>query len=194
MKNSILVFILVLTYTICNCQVVSLTDYSSDYFTKGIRPPAGTYIKDENGYLDQFVGVWEAQIGENELVLYINKGTRTSRRDIKRDLLYLTYSVKPVDGPKNLLYLEDTRGISEDDPLMVFGLHPASNGTYQLFYQGRDSSCGQTGYLFLKPIVGSDDSMDLYLKRYSQTIYEDICPNGSVQPIFPLTQTTFSRI
>lgn len=190
-KYALIVFIL--TSLGCRAQTISLTDYSENYFTKRTRTPNGTYIKDENGYLDQFVGVWKAQIGENEVVLYINKGTRTSKRDIKRDLLYLTYSIKPVDGPESLLYLEDTRGISEDDPLMVFGLHPASNGTYQLFYQGRDSSCGQTGYLFLKPIVGSEDSFKLYLKRYSQTIYEDLCPNGSVQPIFPLTETTFTR-
>ena len=119
MKNSLAGLILVLATTACSAQTVNLTNYAQDYYNQEKRPPEGTYVKDIDGYLNQFLGSWEAQIDSNDYVLYIRKGTKTTRKRVKYDMLFLTYHIKTGSGELDSLTIEDTREVAEDDPLMV---------------------------------------------------------------------------
>lgn len=194
MKNSLAGLILVLATTACSAQTVNLTNYAQDYYNQGTIPPEGTYVKDVDGYLNQFIGTWEAQIDSNDYVLYIRKGTKTTRKGVKHDMLFLTYQIKPSSGESGTLRIEDTREVTEDDPLMVWGSHALTNGTYAMVYQGRDPACGQSGYLYLEQTEEAGNSFQLYFSFLHNVIYEDQCPNGVAQVLFPEKSTIFKKI
>lgn len=193
MKNFLVASFLILAVAACSAQTVNLTNYAQDYYNQEKIPPKGAYVKDVDGYLNQFIGTWESQIDSNHFTLYIRKGTKTTRMGVKRDMLFLTYQIKTGSGEPDSLTIEDTREVAEDDPLMVWGKYPLTKGTYVMVYQGRDPACGQSGIIYLKQPNEAGNSFELYFRFLHKVIYEEQCPNGLAQILFPEKSTVFKK-
>ena len=109
-------------------------------------------------------------------------------------MLFLTYHIKTGSGELDSLTIEDTREVAEDDPLMVQGLHPLTKGTYAMVYQGRDPACGQSGIIYLTQPKATGNSFELYFRFLHKVIYEEQCPNGLAQILFPEKSTVFKKV
>ena len=176
----------------CKAQTIGLTNYSTDYFAKDIVPSAGTYIKDQSGYLDQYLGTWETTLSDKRIELYITPGIKTSPSGVKRDVVLVRYKIFRLNTLVNLL-LEDTSQLSDNDYKVIYGFYPYSNGIYKLGYQGEFVECGQSGYMYFEPVANNNGDLKVWVNAYTAVIYKELCPNGYVEPPFPSSKVTFIK-
>ena len=187
-----LMAILMLSITSCKAQTVELTTYSVDYFAKNKIPKSGSYIKDNFGYLDQYLGTWETTLSDRRIELYISPGIKTSPSGVKRDVVLVRYKIDQLNGTSDLL-LEDTSQLPDDSYRVLYGFYPYSNGIYKLGYQGEFVDCGQSGYMYFEPVATNNGDLKVWVNAYTPVIYKELCPEGYKAPPFPSSKVTFTK-
>ena len=187
-----LMVILILSITSCKAQTVELTTYSVEYFAKNKIPKSGSYIKDNFGYLDQYLGTWESTLNDRKIELFITPGIKTSPSGVKRDVVLVRYKIDQLSATGDIL-LEDTSQLPDDSYRVLYGYYPYSNGVYVLDYLGRHSDCGQNGYMYFEPVANNNGNLKVWVNAYTCVIYEELCPEGYKAPPFPATKVTFTK-
>ena len=78
--------------------------------------------------------------------------------------------------------IENTINLPNDDIYVIKGSYLNKyKTTYVLYYQGRDSNCGQSGDLFIEVFGTNDTQMQLFLELERDLIDGYDCPNGTTQ-------------
>lgn len=182
MKKIIFIIGVLLISISCKAQIIPVEEHIN-YLDNEIEIPDGSYIKDINNKLGKFVGVWKGVYNNRNYEFRVSKVVHTSKiRDLKIDKLKIKYKITEMNGD----VVEDTTGIIGDSYLIITGLYLSSSGAYVLYYQGRDSSCGQNGDLFINLMHNTIDKMVVYKAGLQEHTIEGDCPNGEAEQYFPI--------
>ena len=171
---------------------MNLTNYAQDYYNQEKIPPKGAYVKDVDGYLNQFIGTWETTLSDRRIELYISPGIKTSPSGVKRDVVFVRYKINQINATSDLL-LEDTSQLPDDSYRVLFGYYPNSNGIYKLDYIGEFVDCGQSGYMYFEPVATNNGDLKVWVSAYNCVIYKELCPEGYKAPPFPSSKVTFTK-
>jgi hypothetical protein len=130
--------------------------------------------------LGKFVGTWKGTYNNKNYEFRVVKFTRDNTKlKYKEDLLLIRYKITDI----NNTVLEDTTTLPNDSKYVIEGSYYETNGTYVLYYQGKDYKCGQNGNVFIS-VNGTNTSK----MRFGLYPHNDIlgdCPNGLVSQILP---------
>ncbi len=182
MKHLIFLFLI---FTIsCKAQiipVVNITDYDDEY-----EFAEGTYFKDVNSKLANFYGHWKSLDAPDgkQLDVYISQMPPEIIWGIKSDGIILRYTLKDSFG--NILF--STVNLPQESPYVSHGGAFLKNKeTYNIYYQGEESECGQNGNLSFAIRINDINKMGF---GYSVEDERDIfnCPDG-VDQVMPFGET-----
>lgn len=182
MKKILLIIGLFLIIISCKAQTIPVEDHIN-YLDNQTEIPEGAYIKDINNKLGKFVGVWKGEYNNRNYEFRVNKIVyNSSSRNLKIDILQIKYKITEMNGD----VIEDTTGIIGDSDLIIDGQYLASSGAYVLFYQGRESDCGQNGDLFINLMHNTTNKMVVYKAGLREHTLEGDCQNGEAEQYFPI--------
>jgi uncharacterized membrane protein len=144
MKKSMLLALFFISVLSCKAQIVPV-EKVIEYINANKSYPTGTtYIKDVNNLLDKYTGTWKGSLDGINYEIQVIKAT-TQFRERKIDKLFIKMYITKTDGT----VLEDTRALPIENLLVIQGSY--LNGlVYNLDYYGRNSKCGQSGYVSMK--------------------------------------------
>ncbi len=179
MKKILIVALLMLgTYSCKAQQIIAVEDFND--YQKEL--PDGAYIKDVNNVLGKYVGVWKGVHNSISYEFRIKKYTENNTSlKYKEDTLIMRYKI--VDSSGNVI--EDTTGLSDSNKLVVKGSYVAKSGGYVLYYQGRESDCGQKGNIYISAYGSNLSKLQLFLIVENDTL-GDNCGNGDTKQIIPI--------
>lgn len=141
-----------------------------------------TQIKDINGLLNKFIGIWKGSYNNKNYEFRIVKHIRQSTtRNLSEDELLIRYKIVEANGT----VLENTLDLDNDSPYVIHGSYYEENGTYVLYYQGKEHKCGQNGNLFIS--VDGTNTSKIRLGLYVHGDMMGDCPNGAALQILPIT-------
>lgn len=183
MKKIILIIVpLLISMYCCSAQqIIPLEDFLH-YRDNEIEVADGTYFKDVNGLLNKFVGTWKGSWNNKNYEFFIEKYYReTEFTHLKYDELSIRYKVFSGSG----VLLEDTTNLPEDSIYVLMGLYLDKSGGYVLYYQGKETLCGQSGDVFISVYGSNNEKMQLFLYPQHEFIDSDTCPNGEATQLLP---------
>src|SRR3712207_4180105 len=137
----------------CNAQTIIPIE-SFHAYHKNLK--VGDYIKDVNGVLNKYVGIWTGTYKNKKFTYDIKKGTETYNGHTD-DLLYMRYRITDSAGHEII----NTLALPDSSLYTIKGLKMDKDGKYLLFYQGYDSDCGQSGDIALR-ILSEKDNKKMY--------------------------------
>ncbi len=162
-------------------QIIPLEDFLN-YRDNEIEVPDGTYFKDVNGLLNKFVGTWKGSLNNKNYEFRVEKHYREAEvTHLKYDKLRIRYKIFSGSG----VLIEDTTNLPEDSIYILMGLYISKLGGYVLFYQGKETLCGQKGNVFISVYGSNNEKMQLYLYPDNEFIDSDTCPNREAAQILP---------
>lgn len=159
----------------CKAQQTIPLDKEWEYvksLPEGEFTPEGTYFKDINGVLDQYLGAWSGTFDryQYEFIIYREK---YDFYGIYEDVLFVDYK---IEGNKIIKGVIKGKGYKE-----------GINSPYILFYTGLDDNdvfCGDKGTIYLD-IAQDGKTMKLFIIPSEALISEEECPQGGINPPFP---------
>lgn len=195
MKNIFLTLISVLSLTSCIAQIIPVEQQKHYYDINNdddddndIDIADGTYFKDVNGVLNEFVGTWTGTFNEKVFELRIEKIT-TSATFIM-DELQMRYKITDSNG----IIIEDNINSSSFDKKFWSGWFYPNLEVYYFDYLGEESLCGQSGGINIR--VNNNDPNKLhfnYRQLNSEFFNEQRCPNGVVDQVLPIGTTILTK-
>ncbi len=183
MKKTLLIGLIFLCTICCKAQNILPVEKVIEYRNSETGIPQNiTQIKDLNGLLNKFIGIWKGDYNSKNYEFRIVKHTRQSTtRNLSEDELLIRYKIIEANGT----VLENTLDLANDSPYVIHGSYLASSGSYVLYYQGKEHKCGQNGDVFIRVLNNTNDlKMKLFLNVAGE-MYADLCPNGAVQQMLP---------
>lgn len=161
-------------------QIIPLEDFLN-YRDNEIEVADGTYFKDVNGLLNKYVGTWKGSWNNKNYEFIVEKYyTEAEKTYLKYDKLRIRYKVFNGNG----VLIEDTTSLPDDSNYVLMGLYLDESG-YVLFYQGKESLCGQKGNVFISVFGANNGKMQLFLYPDSEFIDSETCPNGEATQVLP---------
>ena len=180
MKNILIVLILMITSLSCKAQFIipleeAINHIDSENGLMGDKDYV--YVKDINNLLNKYVGTWKGIYNSKNYEFRVIKITEDDG-ELKEDLLLVRYKITDSNGT----IIENTINLPNDDIYVIKGSYLNKyKTTYVLYYQGRDSNCGQSGDLFIEVFGTNDTQMQLFLELERDLIDGYDCPNGTTQ-------------
>lgn len=150
------------------------------------------YLKDVDGKLNKYEGVWEGSFLGLDYIFKIEKYIEDDLYDFKEDILAIRYVVKNSNTKK---VLENTLLLPIDHKLVIFGSKYEDDNLYVLDYFGRYSDCGQIGEIYLRPVPASTDKIKLKLiPDRTNFIFEETCPSEEIDlELIPTKYITLTK-
>jgi len=152
-KTVAILCLLIASLLECNAQTIIPVETFYSY-NKDLK--AGDYIKDINGVLNKYVGVWTATYENKKFTFDIKKATVTHYGHTD-DLLYMRYRITDSAGHEII----NTLSLPDSSLYVIEGMKMDKDGNYFLFYQGYESDCGQHGDIALR-ILPEKDNKAMY--------------------------------
>ena len=177
-KKSILCTILFTLFIFsCKGQTIIPTEKHINYINNHIKITPDSYIKDVNGVLNKFIGLWKGTYNNQNFLFDIRKTTDEFLK-IKNDILTIRYRITDSAGKEII----NTLALPDSSLYVIGGLYLAGNGGYRLFYQGYESECGQKGEVIIHVReINNQEQMSLYLEPMRDLIDPADCPNETTQ-------------
>lgn len=145
------------------------------------------YVKDVDNVLGQFLGTWTTTTNGKTYEFKIDRHIDNSVYfEYKIDILVMRYFIK-----EDSKILDDTRSISLDHDLLIYGMDYIPTNRYRFTYTGRDFDCGQVGDVIIRKI--NSDSMKLVLIPDNILLDTETCPNGYTTQILPINSITLKK-
>lgn len=126
---------------------ITLKEYGSVYYKRGLIGTGITYVKDLNNIRDKYVGTWRGTRDGKTVTFYIEKYTRVSdlsTPNITFDELLIRYR---ITAGSNVII--DTTSLEDTNPLVISSSYLANSGSYVFHYIAKESKCGQSGHLYV---------------------------------------------
>jgi hypothetical protein len=180
-KINILAIIFTLTILSCKAQIIPIEEYR-EYRNKEIEIVDGSYIKDVNNLLSNFIGTWKGFYNSKNYEFRIIKQT-VEYLGIKEDQLLMRYIITDTNG----IVLENTLSLPNDSPFVMQNGYIAKTGTYVFSYIGKDVACGQNGWFFFNTLsLSNNTKADVFLQVEGEMYPE--CTTGEAKQILPTEQ------
>ncbi len=177
MKKLLQILIICFGIYSCKAQNIIPVENYRQYLDDEIEIPDGSYIKDVSNLLDKYVGIWKGSYNNRNYEFVVMKRTVSFLR-ITVDQLNIKYKIVNSDGS----ILENTLNLSDESILVIKGNYLARTKTYYVLdYLGRDTACGQEGFIFIKVYGIGYNNMSLFLEPGRDLIDGEACPNGTTQ-------------
>ncbi|WP_166924643.1 DUF6705 family protein [Flavobacterium poyangense] len=187
MKKIITLASLIIITLSCKAQQVVPLERAIDCRDSDTEIPDGTYLKDVNGLLDKYLGIWKGTY-ENKNYTFIVTKIKRDFLGISKDKLLISYLITTTSGS----VIEDTRSLPQADPLVMQGDYISKSlGYYVLNYYGQNTECGQSGEVFIS-ITKDNKQMKLFLAAYQGIIDGRKCPKVAEQ-ILPTKSMFLSK-
>ncbi|AUS04721.1 hypothetical protein [Pseudotamlana carrageenivorans] len=172
--------ILTLTFLVAlGCKVQQCIVPLEEFWIKGgeFIEENDCYAKDVNDILGKYVGVWRGDYNNKSYEFMIAKETDNKFvSDFKIDILLMKYLIKDSSGRT----IENTTLLPDDDSLVIWGMYPSRyNKAYTLYYNGKNTECGQSGVVFI--YSSGDGKMTLSLVPSRELINSEECVGRVVQ-------------
>ncbi len=168
-------------------QVIPIEEYNTyiENLSEEETIPDGTYKKDVNNLLNKYTGNWAASYKNKEYLFNIKKST-IEALGIKSDVLLIRYKIIDSSGNE----IRNTFSLSDEDSGVIkgYGFQKEKENIYWLFYLGvndNEVECGDSGKIYLN-ISNNQKKMSLHASLSYGMIMEEDCPNGIIDPPFPL--------
>lgn len=182
-KISLLIITAVITLS-CSAQILPLENYKS-YIDAGNGIPDNiTHIKDVNNALIKFNGTWSGTDTSTSYSYLIQAyQVTTTFYGVQTDEVHLRYKITNNTGT----VLENTLNIDADNYKVVTGKYLLEDGQYAMLYVGGKANCGQKGTIFLKPIINSNNTIEMIMIRDYDSINLNDCPNEeAAEQVMPI--------
>ncbi len=184
----IILFIGLFTLFIFSCKaqtIIPVEEFHS--YGKGLK--GGDYIKDINGVLDKYVGVWQGTHNNHNFLFNIKK-TTLHKYGFFEDLLLIRYRITDAQGNEII----NTLSLPDESIYVIEGIKMDEVGDYRLFYQGYESDCGQCGEIIIHAFMDSNpNKLLLILIPMRDMIDPTDCPNGTTQLLPTEPGITFTK-
>lgn len=183
MKKILILGIILLSNVSCKAQNVMPIETIINYIKaeNGI-PETITYFKDINNLLDKYVGVWKGTYASKNYEFRITKYT-SIYDGLSEDSLLIRYLITDANGT----IIEDTRSTPDDGHYLIRG-HYVDKSHYVLSYAGKETSCGQSGEVYIWTVNTNNTQMKLFLAQDQVLLNSVDCPNGRATQVLPLQQ------
>ena len=173
-KTTLCIFIFTLIIISCKAQTVIPVEKFHNY-PENIKK--GDYIKDVNGVLNKFTGVWEGIYNNRNFLFNIKKKT-LQHYGFTEDLLLMRYRITDSAGKETI----NTLALPDSSLYVIGGIKMDEDGDYRLFYQGYESECGQKGEVIIHVRkINNQEQMSFYLEPMRDLIDPADCPNETTQ-------------
>lgn len=178
MKRIVLIINLIIGILSCKAQQIIPVEKMIEYRDSDTQIPEGAYLKDINGLLDKYVGTWKGTVNNKNYTFIITKA-KQKLISIYADELLIRYLITTPTGS----ILEDTRTLPDTNLLVIEGDYLSNNAKYYVLnYFGKNSTCGQSGEVFISTITSSGNKqMKLFLAPYQDLIDRSLCPTLATQ-------------
>ncbi|WP_343617403.1 DUF6705 family protein [Flavobacterium sp.] len=187
MKKVILIISLLIVTLSCKAQQIIPVEKMIEYRDSDVQIPEGAYLKDINGLLDKYVGTWKGTINNKNYTFIITKA-KQKLVSISADELFIRYLITTVTGS----IIEDTRNLPNTSPLVIEGDYISkSKGYYTLNYFGQNSTCGQSGVVFIST-TKDNKQMKLFLSPDQGFLDRNKCSKVAEQ-VLPTTSMFLTK-
>ena len=178
MKTLIISISLILASLTCKAQQILPLEKAIEYRDSDIEIPDGTYLKDINGLLNKYIGTWKGTYNNKNYTFIVTK-IKKDFLDISKDKLLIRYLITATTGS----ILEDTRTLPDTNLLVIEGDYLSNDKKYYVLnYFGKNTTCGQSGEVFISTITSSGNKqMKLFLAPYQDLIDRSVCPTLATQ-------------
>lgn len=188
--KKILIILLAISAFSCKAQQIIPMEEEINYRKNQIEYPSNVYLKDVNGLLDKYVGIWKKTQSNRTYEFRIVKITRESNdqyMQFKKDKLEMRYKITNATTGDVIV---NTTTLN-DGPLVIKGKHFSANKlVYSLNYIGLNYSCGQNGTVFIQVSQNNLNDMHLFLYAHGETID---CPTGQVPQVLPTDKIVLDK-
>ncbi|MDZ4147545.1 MAG: DUF6705 family protein [Flavobacteriaceae bacterium] len=184
MKN-LIITIFVLSLFGCKAQIIPIEEYRM-YRDNEIEIIDGTYIKDVNNLLANFIGTWKGTYRSINYEFRIRKET-VEYLGIKEDQLLMRYKITDSNG----VLIENTLLLPNDSPFVMKNGYMDESKGYVFSYIGRDVACSQNGWVFTQVYGSNNDKLQLFLSVEGE-IYPE-CSTGEADQILPLESIELTK-
>ncbi|PWB23082.1 DUF6705 family protein [Flavobacterium sp. HTF] len=186
MKKIVIILSLMITSLSVKAQQIIPVEKMIEYRDSDTQIPDGAYLKDINGLLDKYLGTWKG-IYENKNYTFIITKVKHKLINISADELFIRYLITTTTGS----ILEDTRNLPDTNPLVIEGDYISkSKGYYTLNYFGKNTTCGQSGVVFIST-TKDNKQMKLFLSP-DQDFLDSKCSKVADQ-ILPTTSMYLTK-
>ncbi len=189
MKRSILIIVMIILALSCKAQQIIPIEEYIKYWQEEKEVDEGTYFKDVNHLLDEYVGNWKGIYPKNNYTYEFHIKKRVYSSDIinlKFDELIMRYRITDSNGSE----IFSTLSLLDENPYVIKGWYLSHTKThYVLSYMGKESRCGQSGNIFI--CLGKTNKDKLYL-NLSPSIDMIDCKESAEQ-ILPLEPVSLDR-
>jgi len=161
--------------------VVPIENYNS-YIENHNHIPDGTYFKDVNHVLDDYIGTWTGTYNNMSYEIKLELYT-TSFLNIKSDCLIMRCKITDNSG----LVIINTLNVSDDNAYEGFGFAGDNNEYYKFVYGNPYddiANCGDVGLLGAK-LTTNNTKMQINISPSEIWLDPDKCPDGYQSPPFP---------
>ena len=191
MKKFVLISLLFISIGVYSQYTIIPLENEYQYIqTNGGATPKNTYYKDVNGILNAYLGTWIGSSSDNKYHYTI---TFSIENDIStgynhyHDKLKTNYVITDTNGN----VMEKTE-IGENSPYLSSEGLSLTKKAYSFYYQGKYSLCGRKGNFIVTPIDTIKLSIVL-LTGNDFSMVTQLCPNGKVEQLFPVTSLVLTK-
>lgn len=186
MKIIIIITLMFITFSCKAQQIISLENLI-EYRDSQQDIADGTYLKDINGLLNKYLGTWKGTYNSKNYTFVITK-IKKDVLGVFIDELLVRYLITTTSGS----IVEDTRNLPDSSPLVIEGDYISkSKGYYVLNYFGKNTTCGQSGAVFIST-TKDNKQMKLFLSPDQGFIDTNKCPKVADQ-ILPTTSMYLTK-
>lgn len=171
----------------CKAQQIVPIEKVIDYRNTENGIPDGVYLKDVNGLLNKYIGIWKGTY-ENKNYSFVITTFKHDYLGISEDKLAIRYLITDTQGA----VIEDTRSLPDTSIYVIKGDYFSKNLNYYMSnYIGKDSKCGQYGVVYITNVKDTDQQITLYLSPDKVLLNEYKCPSGIIKHILPVKEAMF---
>ncbi len=178
MKKLIIAVSLTMITLCCKAQEIIPLEKLIEFRDSQTDIADGTYLKDVNGLLNKYLGTWKGTYNNKNYTFIVTK-TKLDVLGVFVDKLLVRYLITTTTG----LVLEDTRTLTDTNLLVIEGDYLSNDKKYYVLnYFGKNTTCGQSGEVFISTITSSGNKqMKLFLAPYQDLIDRSVCPTLATQ-------------
>ncbi len=192
MKTFKKLFTLLIIYSFYSCSaqtIISLND-AAIYINSPDGIPVGVkFVKDTQGRLNKFVGIWKGTANGKSYELKLEKRESFGEYSVKWDQLIGKLRVKDNQG--NILFDSFSNSDIEANPNGINFQH----NTYEMTFMG-SSDCSELGSVFIDILKNPTDGskMKLFYHSTAERIDPAKCPNyNTFVPLLPTDWMTLIK-
>jgi hypothetical protein len=138
------------------------------------------YVKDVNNVLGKFIGTWKGTYNAKNYEFNVLK-IITDNGEVKKDKLLMRYKITDSKGT----VIDNTLALPNDSPYVMKNGYIAKSGSYVFSYMGKEASCGQSGWVFMRILNNSNNQNAKLFLQVGGEIYPE-CTTGKAEQILPI--------